>query len=109
MTLVLAEVARNIKSVMGSRKIKLGKYRHYKGKDYKVICVVRHSETLEDLVVYEALYENKVSKFWARPLRMFLENVEVNGYAKGLPASGSAKGDQGRASKKIPRFKYIGK
>jgi hypothetical protein len=56
--------------------IKLGVYHHFKtGNLYKVIGVGKHSETLEDLVFYEALYENKVSKFWIRPLEMFTEKV----------------------------------
>jgi len=57
--------------------IKLGKYRHYKGNEYEVIGAARHSETLEDLVVYKALYGNY--DLWVRPLNMFLEEVEVNG------------------------------
>ncbi len=69
-------------------KIKLGKYEHYKGKQYEVIGVAKHSETLEELVVYRALYgENDL---WVRPLKMFLENVEVEG-------------------KQIPRFRFIEK
>ena len=59
--------------------IKLGKYRHFKGMEYRVLCVAKHSETLEDMVVYEALYDNKVSKIWVRPLKMFEETVEVGG------------------------------
>ncbi|PIQ91527.1 MAG: hypothetical protein COV70_03260 [Parcubacteria group bacterium CG11_big_fil_rev_8_21_14_0_20_39_22] len=70
--------------------IKLGKYRHYKGKEYKVIGVAKHSETLEDFVIYEALYENEMSQMWARPLEVFNEDVEIDG-------------------KKIKRFKSIGK
>lgn len=59
-----------------SEKLKLGIYKHYKtGNLYKVIGVGKNSETLEDLVFYEALYENKVSKLWARPLEMFVEVV----------------------------------
>lgn len=57
-----------------------GVYRHFKtGKEYKVIGVAKHSETLEDLVVYEALYDNPTAKLWARPLSMFLEEVEFQG------------------------------
>ena len=56
-----------------------GTYRHYKNKLYKVIGVAKHSETLEDLVIYEALYENETSKLWARPKQMFLEEVEIEG------------------------------
>lgn len=59
-----------------SEKIKLGIYKHFKtGNLYKVIGVGKHSETLEDLVFYEALYDNKMSKFWARPVKMFTEEV----------------------------------
>lgn len=68
--------------------LKLGKYEHYKGKRYEVIGVARHSETLEELVIYRALYGRY--DLWARPLKMFLEKVVVNG-------------------KKVPRFKYVGK
>jgi hypothetical protein len=60
--------------------IKLGIYKHYKGNEYKVIAQARHSETLEDLVVYQALYGDR--GFWVRPLGMFLENVEVEGVVK---------------------------
>lgn len=66
--------------------LKLGKYQHYKGKEYEVLGVAKHSETLEDFVAYKALYGE--GKLWVRPLEMFLENVEVDG-------------------KIIPRFKYI--
>ncbi len=55
----------------------LGKYRHYKGNEYQVIGVAKHSETLEELVVYRALYGE--GKIWVRPLSMFLEEVEVDG------------------------------
>lgn len=52
-------------------------YEHYKKKRYKVIAIARHSESLEELIVYQALYgENGV---WVRPLAMFLENVLVEG------------------------------
>ena len=54
-----------------------GRYRHYKGMEYKVIALARHSETLEELVVYQALYGD--FGFWVRPVRMFLENVEIQG------------------------------
>ncbi len=57
-------------------------YEHYKGKKYKIICIAKHSETLEDLVIYETLYENPLSKTWARPLSMFLEMVEIDGQKK---------------------------
>jgi hypothetical protein len=57
-----------------------GKYLHYKNKEYKVLGVARHSETLEELVVYEALYDNPSGKLWVRPKAMFLEDVKVGRY-----------------------------
>jgi len=66
--------------------IKLGKYEHYKGHEYEVIGLAKHSETLEDLVVYK----DEKGNLWIRPLKMFLEEVEFSG-------------------KKVPRFKYIKK
>lgn len=54
-----------------------GKYRHYKGNLYEVVDVARHSETLEHMVIYRALYGD--FGIWVRPLQMFLEDVEVNG------------------------------
>ena len=69
--------------------MKLGVYQHSKtGNLYRVIGIAKHSETLEELVVYETLYDNPKSKLWVRPLKMFLEKVEING-------------------KKTPRFKFI--
>jgi hypothetical protein len=63
---------------MSNRKITPGKkYRHFKGKEYLVLHLAKHSETLEDLVVYQALYGER--GIWVRPLNMFLEQVEVNG------------------------------
>ncbi len=56
--------------------IKKGIYKHYKDKEYKVIGIAKHSETLEDLVVYKTLYSNELSDLWVRPLAMFLEDVE---------------------------------
>lgn len=67
--------------------VELGKYKHYKGKEYEVIGVAKHSETQEELVAYRALYGNH--DLWVRPLNMFVEEIEING-------------------KKIPRFEYIG-
>lgn len=55
--------------------LKPGIYRHYKGKNYRVIGVGLHSETLEEMVIYQALYGKKL--IWARPLKMFLETVTI--------------------------------
>lgn len=57
--------------------IKLGRYRHFKGKEYKVLGLAKHSETLEEMVVYRALYGNR--DIWVRPLSMWEETVERNG------------------------------
>lgn len=74
-----------------TKKVKLGKYTHSKtGNAYEVIGTAKHSETLEDLVVYKPLYDNKTSMLWVRPSKMFTETIELNG-------------------KKVPRFKYQGK
>ncbi|HBP00003.1 MAG: hypothetical protein UU48_C0033G0004 [Candidatus Uhrbacteria bacterium GW2011_GWF2_41_16] len=73
-------------------ELKLGKYGHYKGKEYEVIGFARHSETLEELVIYKALYHSEEfgeNALWARPKSIFLETVNIEG-------------------KEIPRFKYIG-
>ena len=70
------------------RKFQPGYYQHYKGSKYLALGVCKHSETLEDLVVYICLHENKTSQMWVRPLAMFLEEVEVEG-------------------KKVDRFKFI--
>jgi hypothetical protein len=71
-------------------EIKLGKYQHFKGKEYEVIGIARHSETLEEFVVYKALYESEFEKntLWIRPKKMFLELVDLKG-------------------KKVPRFKRV--
>jgi hypothetical protein len=55
-------------------------YEHYKGFRYKIIGVARHRETLEELVVYQALYGE--SEMWVRPLAMFLENIVINGQSQ---------------------------
>jgi hypothetical protein len=56
-----------------------GTYRHYKGGLYRVLALARHSETLAQMVVYEALYENQLGQTWVRPAEMFLEEVNVAG------------------------------
>jgi hypothetical protein len=53
--------------------------RHFKGGRYKVVGVAKHSETLADFVVYEALYDNKNSKLWVRPIEMFFDLKEFEG------------------------------
>ena len=58
-------------------EIKKGKYRHFKGNEYEVICIAKNSETLEDMVVYRALYGN--FEVWVRPAYMFDEEVVHNG------------------------------
>jgi hypothetical protein len=55
----------------------LGRYRHYKGGEYEVIGVARHSETNEPLVVYRPLYN--ASGWWVRPHAMFFESVDIAG------------------------------
>jgi hypothetical protein len=57
--------------------IRPGRYRHYKGNDYQVIGIARHSETEEELVVYRKLYGD--GSLWVRPLAMFTEDVMVDG------------------------------
>ena len=54
-----------------------GRYRHYKGNEYEVIGMARHSETLEPMVIYKALYGS--GEYWVRPAAMWNEIVEVNG------------------------------
>ncbi len=64
--------------IESERCIKTGKrYRHFKGKDYLVLHVAKHSETLEEMVVYQALYGEY--GIWVRPLEMFMGQKEVNG------------------------------
>ncbi len=62
-------------------EIKKGVYQHYKGNKYEVIGLTRHTETEETMVIYTALYESEFPKdfLWARPLKMFKENVNVDG------------------------------
>ena len=60
-------------------EIKLGKYRHFKGNEYEIIGIARHSETLEEMVVYRALYGD--AGIWVRPAEMWNETVERDGKA----------------------------
>lgn len=68
-------------------EIKLGRYRHFKGKEYKALYIAKHSETLEPMVVYQALYGER--GIWVRPASMWNEMVERDGVT-------------------IKRFTYIG-
>ena len=58
-------------------EIKLGRYRHFKGMEYEVIGIAKHSETLEPMVVYRALYGD--GGLWVRPASMWNETVERDG------------------------------
>lgn len=66
--------------------IRPGRYRHYKGNEYTVLGMARHSETLDELVVYRQEYGDH--GLWVRPAAMFLETVDIEG-------------------KKVPRFRLI--
>ena len=55
-----------------------GKYRHFKGKEYELIGVATHSETMEPMVIYRALYGEE--KLWVRPASMWLEEVHRDDY-----------------------------
>jgi len=68
-------------------KIKLGKYKHFKGGVYQVLGIAKQSETLKELVIYQNFEK---SDLWARPKLNFVQKVIVNG-------------------KEVPRFKYMGK
>ena len=58
-------------------EIKIGRYRHFKGNEYEVLCIAKHSETQEDMVVYRALYDER--GVWVRPASMWNETVERDG------------------------------
>ncbi|ABR49887.1 protein of unknown function DUF1653 [Alkaliphilus metalliredigens QYMF] len=60
-----------------SNSIGLGRYRHFKGNEYEVIALAKHSETLEDVVVYRALYGEK--GIWVRPVDMWQEELTREG------------------------------
>ena len=81
-TLLFIEVRMNKKTLppwssLAKTIVINAEYEHYKGFLYKVLAIARHSETLEELVVYQALYGEE--DIWVRPLAMFLENVEIDG------------------------------
>jgi hypothetical protein len=67
--------------------IKKGRYRHFKGNEYEVLCLAKHTETLEEMVVYRALYGE--GGVWVRPAAMWEEEIERDG-------------------KRFKRFEYIG-
>ena len=70
--------------------VQLGKYQHSKtGNFYRVIAVAKHSETREEVVVYECLYKNSRSRVWVRPKKMFMETVVIK-------------------RKEVPRFRFVG-
>jgi hypothetical protein len=60
-------------------ELKPGRYRHFKGKEYRLLFVARHSETEEPMVVYQALYGER--GYWVRPAAMWNEDVEREGYS----------------------------
>ena len=62
---------------MEKDEIRIGRYRHFKGNEYRVLAIARHSETLEPMVVYQALYGEM--DIWVRPASMWNETVERDG------------------------------
>jgi len=73
------------------KEIKPGRYQHFKGQFYKVLGIAKHSETNEEFVVYQALYDSEKfdnNALWIRPKTMFLENVI-------------------HEDKEVPRFKFV--
>ena len=59
-------------------ELKPGRYRHFKGKEYELLCMATHSETMEPMVVYRALYGER--GVWVRPASMWTETVDRDGY-----------------------------
>lgn len=59
--------------------MQLGLYTHYKGNSYEVIGIAKHSETLEEMVVYKATYQAEGENLWVRPKKNFEETIEVEG------------------------------
>jgi hypothetical protein len=59
--------------------MELGLYKHYKGNIYEVVGIAKHSETLEEMVVYKATYQKEGENLWVRAKSMFLESVEIEG------------------------------
>lgn len=77
----------SLKAVLPPVELPPGVYRHYKGAEYEVLHLARHSETEEWLVIYRQCYGD--GSRWARPLAMFTETVTLNG-------------------EELPRFEYLG-
>ncbi len=63
---------------METNQLRPGRYRHFKGKEYRLLCLACHSETMELMVVYQALYGQQ--GIWVRPAAMWTEQVEREGY-----------------------------
>lgn len=74
-------------SIREENVAKVGRYRHYKGKEYELIGIAKNSETLEDFVIYRALYGDY--QLWIRPKEMFFEQLQKDG-------------------REFSRFEYIG-
>ncbi len=71
--------------------VRPGRYQHYKGKFYEVLGAAQHSETMEEVIVYKALYKTQFGEnsWWVRPKAMFVGKIVVNGH-------------------EVPRFSYVG-
>ena len=58
--------------------VEKGRYRHYKGGEYEVLCIAKHTETCEEMVIYRALYGE--GSLWARPATMWFDKIEKDGF-----------------------------
>lgn len=72
-----------------AQSLKIGAYKHFKGGNVEVIGIARHTETLEEMVVYRHTKQDGIEGLWVRPLSMFLEEIEKDG-------------------RLVPRFQYVG-
>jgi hypothetical protein len=77
---VISILTQGAEEFMSNANVKPGVYRHYKGPEYQIYEVAKHSETAEEFVVYRCLYGD--FSLWVRPLAMFLESVTVNGHTQ---------------------------